>query len=1129
MKQGAKFLLSAGFVVGTIGVSVVAFPQITEAAANTYTVQSGDTLWGISRKFEVTVQNLVNWNNIADPSKIYPGQVLMVSQSIDNGNGGGNTTTPIPEPIFDPVSKGKENITDATYALMLLSDGNQAVFTDADHTRKTFYSSLLPLWLDPNAGNRLYKISEHGYTYYSPIRPKSGQKGGVSTGEYIFENMRVEYNRGTLQDLWVANPSITRNFKTKQVVIDKQAAATNYEQAQQVGVFVEESPFVNNGGNFKDMTGKWRFNGYSQDGASSQDGLLPHDYIASDIRNTNWDYYEDYGSRLFKPHSIYNGKDYQGAKLNLIHRLMKQIPEMNFKTDQEWMKILALQTIPEVNPLTGDRDGNYGGASFTAYNTKGRFYRSFILFTNDKTEGSDNLTLQKLALAENTSDYPVIKSVTRREPETRNTYVDYERKEAIVVPGQTYQILTSVLNQNQLVSTEYSPTTVDTGFAKNYDTSLEPENQYNKAYDSISGSATNAGTIPAGGTVRPQGTLTIPEDAQPGSLIRLGTVINEKHQEAGDNLNPVDDDLILTVKVATGNLKAKEVTLVDENGKEVAEPIPGHQYKVRYKFEYNGPTLATSTKVTVNYKNTRKLPDGNTPAGASEVIQDDTSASKDIRLVDGNSYSIDTQAYQWYEIPWVSTEAYLSSGVSGLNANRNDDLWSRTWDPQYDYSIKNLQVIPRTEFSNTEATDGKQHYGVSFTVVSDMPKAAADDNYAKDVSINVNLGGVNKVIKEHIVAGQNKDIVVDMAFDNPVSANSVVNAVVSVNSDARAYEYGTGDSNNIANTRVNTNNLYKDTRTNTVVNPTNTSSNTGAYTTENVNPNEMTRGNTDNKNNSWYQTYDVESWSGQQITYTARNGQKAFSFYRYTPTSSNAQTVRQQESYEIQNVWMKSKVTTDNGWGENGWVSLLDDAGHAQVKAGYGYELKMRVAYNTNALSTEPLAYINGGSGVSVRPQNVKPNIAKDAYFQTSDGKILSTSGTNNTNGALTARIVEQSDEKLVVEYTLKETYTMGIRTPGRIYISEDTPNGVYNVRAWTPMINGVPTKNRSVSNGWSIYTPDPLWDILGDRVSSTPTPLPTRGTDAEGNPIIDTSRIPDMSIVVVGSDKDDLVNSVVQ
>lgn len=46
---------------------------------NYYTVQRGDTLFGIARRYGVTVQYLVNLNGIRNPNLIYAGQLLKVS------------------------------------------------------------------------------------------------------------------------------------------------------------------------------------------------------------------------------------------------------------------------------------------------------------------------------------------------------------------------------------------------------------------------------------------------------------------------------------------------------------------------------------------------------------------------------------------------------------------------------------------------------------------------------------------------------------------------------------------------------------------------------------------------------------------------------------------------------------------------------------------------------------------------------------------------------------------------------------------------------------------------------------------------------------------------------------------
>lgn len=46
---------------------------------NYYAVQRGDTLWGIARRYGITVQYLVNLNGIRNPNLIYPGQVIKIS------------------------------------------------------------------------------------------------------------------------------------------------------------------------------------------------------------------------------------------------------------------------------------------------------------------------------------------------------------------------------------------------------------------------------------------------------------------------------------------------------------------------------------------------------------------------------------------------------------------------------------------------------------------------------------------------------------------------------------------------------------------------------------------------------------------------------------------------------------------------------------------------------------------------------------------------------------------------------------------------------------------------------------------------------------------------------------------
>lgn len=53
-----------------------------------YTIKRGDTLSSISRRYGVSVQNIANWNNIKNPNLIYPGQRLILYGNYKSTNTG---------------------------------------------------------------------------------------------------------------------------------------------------------------------------------------------------------------------------------------------------------------------------------------------------------------------------------------------------------------------------------------------------------------------------------------------------------------------------------------------------------------------------------------------------------------------------------------------------------------------------------------------------------------------------------------------------------------------------------------------------------------------------------------------------------------------------------------------------------------------------------------------------------------------------------------------------------------------------------------------------------------------------------------------------------------------------------
>ena len=68
-------------VSGTSGAapaSVSGSKPATGGQGKTYTVQKGDTLLSIARRYGLTVKQLQTANNITNPDKIFPGQKLVI-------------------------------------------------------------------------------------------------------------------------------------------------------------------------------------------------------------------------------------------------------------------------------------------------------------------------------------------------------------------------------------------------------------------------------------------------------------------------------------------------------------------------------------------------------------------------------------------------------------------------------------------------------------------------------------------------------------------------------------------------------------------------------------------------------------------------------------------------------------------------------------------------------------------------------------------------------------------------------------------------------------------------------------------------------------------------------------------
>jgi murein DD-endopeptidase MepM/ murein hydrolase activator NlpD len=101
-----KLALALTIIGGALLAALPAFAASNAATCSTqYTVVRGDTMFSIAQKYKITVDALVQANNLANPSKIFVGQVLCIPAAATS------TPTPTPAPTRIKFATGAVSAT----------------------------------------------------------------------------------------------------------------------------------------------------------------------------------------------------------------------------------------------------------------------------------------------------------------------------------------------------------------------------------------------------------------------------------------------------------------------------------------------------------------------------------------------------------------------------------------------------------------------------------------------------------------------------------------------------------------------------------------------------------------------------------------------------------------------------------------------------------------------------------------------------------------------------------------------------------------------------------------------------------------------------------------------------------
>jgi LysM repeat protein len=188
-------------------------PAQQASGGSYYTVQRGDTLKSIAGKFNVTWQQIVQANNLANPNVIYVGQKLYIPGATD-AQTGNTTTTNSTTQNTTPASGGRTHIVQPGEGLAQIGQKYGVPWTSIAAANNLANANLIYAGMelvipDPSAGTSDYQAAP-------PVAPDSNGKLilVVLSEQRVYAYENGELLRTTLVSTGLpATPTVTGEYK----------------------------------------------------------------------------------------------------------------------------------------------------------------------------------------------------------------------------------------------------------------------------------------------------------------------------------------------------------------------------------------------------------------------------------------------------------------------------------------------------------------------------------------------------------------------------------------------------------------------------------------------------------------------------------------------------------------------------------------------------------------------------------------------------------------------------------------------------------------------------------------------------------------------------------------------------
>ena len=491
-----------------------------------------------------------------------------------------------------------------------------------------------------------------------------------------------------------------------------------------------------------------------------------------------------------------------------------------------------------------------------------------------------------------------------------------------------------------------------------------------------------------------------------------------------------DDDASLTIKLKAkpkGDLKVVKAELIEvKTNQAVKYPVQGMEYYIKYYTKYEGEKMPDIFDINLRAEINTYQPSVSTGSLINKIVTttlDSTPATTELT----NGKEIVFQSGKF-----VATSSKITTSYTVLppdykyviNQNKGNDTGSATFMENFDIVVKpgSLEIQP----DNYPGGDYCKPLVIKYQVAYNAPTG---HNYseAQKVKVAFNVGGKLAETTIQVYANQGyKEY--SYTFNNGcVNSGSGTNVPVSL----IVNPYHT-----IHESTYNNNKLQKDWVKK-------------SYAKDYC----STRSR---EKNEWTQKYYIMSVEEAAL------GPDLDKFVGQETIS-----IAQKETFKISSVQVYSKYMKDKNMGSNGWVELLNSDGSRNsivpiIKAGYGFDMKITVEYETNAFTTESSRIGTLPKNKTLYARHVPITIEDDFYLALkkagSSDVVISAKGGNNQGGT-TVKVSSSSSGSA----TSKQKFVYKFEN---VKISEKTPDGTYQFALYTKPVVGVIDKTTGTSTG---------------------------------------------------------------